>query len=75
MNNTINSNFYNGTSICTCFGIVTRIDYEFLMNEADITNYAISYYFEDFSDSCGNTDYIPVTYTVNFISNKVVRIF
>ena len=74
LDNTINSNFQVGDIVCSCLGVVTRIDYEFLMNDLDITNYTISYYFEDFSDSCGNTDYIPVTHTVNFLSNKVVSI-
>jgi len=74
LNNTINSSFQAGDSTCSCLRIVTRIDYEFLMNDVDITDYIISYYFEDFSASCGITDYIPVTYTVNFSSNKVVSI-
>jgi hypothetical protein len=65
-------NFGGVNNQCMCTNVVTKVIFEFLMTNAQITEYRINYYLEDFTSDCGKTEFIPINYQVNFVGNKDV---
>lgn len=60
-----------GNTRCTCTNIITKVEYNFLTKNETITGMVVTYYVEDFSNTCDTKDFVPVNYIVSYKSEEV----
>ncbi len=51
---------------CFCNNVITKVNYDFMMRNDSITGYKVVYFYEDIFSRCGQSEYVPVTYSIRF---------